>query len=70
MSLCASDVLYTIEKISTKVITLLQASPQSEVCTQSYRPPKLQESQFWEFRDFHLGVPGQNDILVLAHGHA
>ncbi len=29
-------------------------------------PPKLQESQFWEFRDSNLGVLGQNDIWVLA----
>ncbi len=35
-------------------------------CTQSYGPPKLRESQFWEFWDFHLGVPGQNDIWVLV----
>jgi hypothetical protein len=33
---------------------------------QSYAPPKLQESQFWEFRDCHLGVPGHNAIWVLT----
>jgi hypothetical protein len=26
----------------------------------------LQESQFWEFRDFHLGVPKQNVIWMRA----
>jgi hypothetical protein len=36
--------------------------PQSEVRTQSYGLPKLQEFQFREFRDFNLGVLGQNDI--------
>jgi hypothetical protein len=29
-------------------------------------PPKSQESQFWEFRDSHLGIPEQNDIWVLV----
>jgi len=28
-------------------------------------PPKLQESQLWEFRDSHLGVPRKNDIWVM-----
>ncbi len=41
-------------------------SPHSEVCTQSYGPPKSRKSQFRAFRDSHLGVPGQNDIWVLA----
>ncbi len=33
---------------------------------QSYGPPKLRESQLWEFWDSHLGVSGQNDIWVLV----
>jgi hypothetical protein len=37
-----------------------------DVFTQSYGPPKLWQSQLWEFRDSHLGVPGQNDIWVLV----
>jgi hypothetical protein len=36
------------------------------VYTQSYGPPKLQESQFWKFQDFHLGFSGQNVIWVLV----
>jgi len=28
--------------------------------------PKLKESQLWEFRDSHLGVPGQNAIWMWA----
>ncbi len=36
------------------------------MCTQSYGPPKSQEYQFWEFRDYHLGVSKQNEICVLA----
>jgi hypothetical protein len=34
--------------------------------TQNYGPPKLQESQLWEFRDSHLEILGQNDIWVLV----
>jgi len=33
---------------------------------QNYGPPKLQESQLWEFWGSHLGVSGQNDIWVLV----
>jgi hypothetical protein len=69
-SLRASGVPHIDEKLLTKATTFLETSPQLEVCTQSYGPPKSRESQFWEFRDFHLGVhlgiPEQNDIWVLA----
>ncbi len=58
ISLLSSGMPYTVGKISTRATTLLQISPQSEVCTQNYDPPKLQESQFRNF----LGVPGQNGI--------
>ncbi len=34
----------------------------SKVCTQSYGTSKLWESQPWQFRDSHLGVPGQKAI--------
>jgi hypothetical protein len=53
-------------KILTRVTTLLDTSPQLEVFTQSYGPPKSWESQFREFRDSNLGVPRQNDIWMLA----
>jgi hypothetical protein len=33
---------------------------------QSYGTPKSWESQFWEFQDSHLGVPGQNAIWMWA----
>jgi hypothetical protein len=66
ISLRAGDVPHTIEKLLTRNITLLQASPQSEVFTQNYGPPKLWESQFWEFQDSQMKVPGQNVIWVLA----
>ncbi len=42
------------------------ASFQLEVCIQSYMPPKSGESQFWEFRNSHLGVLGQNAIWMLV----
>jgi hypothetical protein len=59
-------VQHTIEKLSTRVITLFQTSFQSKVYTQSYGGLKLQKSQLWEFRDSHFGVLGQNAIWVLV----
>jgi len=41
-------------------------SSQLEVCMQSYGPPKSWESQLWEFRDSHLGIPKQHDMWVLV----
>jgi hypothetical protein len=41
-------------------------SPQLEVFTQSYEPPKSQKSKFREFQDFNLEVLRQNDIWVLG----
>ncbi len=60
------QVACAIGKLLTKAKTLLETSFQLEVCTQSYGPPKLWESQLWEFRDSHLGILGQNDIWVLV----
>ncbi len=57
---------HTIGNISTTATTLIKTSSQSKVCRQSYGPPKLQESQLWEFQDSHLGDPGQNAIWVLV----
>jgi hypothetical protein len=39
---------HTIEKLLMRATTFLETSFQSEVCTQSYRAPKLRESQLWE----------------------
>jgi hypothetical protein len=66
ISYFAGGVRCTIEKLSTKAITLLHTSFQLKVCTQSYGLSKLRKSQFWEFRDSHLGILGQNDIRVLV----
>jgi len=62
----AGDVRHTTEKLSTRAKTLLYTSSQLKVCTRSYGPPKLQESQLWQFRDSHLGIPKQNAIWMWA----
>ncbi len=61
----ADGVPHTIKKLLTMAIIFFQTSLQSKVCTQSYWPPKLWESQFWEFWDSHLGVswPGTEYII-------
>jgi hypothetical protein len=46
--------------------TFLLTSSRLEDCKRNHGVPKLQESQFREFRDSNLGVIGQNDIWVLA----
>jgi hypothetical protein len=51
-------------KLLTRATTLLQTASQSEVCTRSYAPPKLRESQLWEFRDSHLEVSRQKAIWM------
>jgi hypothetical protein len=48
--------LHTVGKLSMRATTLLQTSPQSEVCAQSYGLAKSRESQFWE----NLGLPSGN----------
>jgi hypothetical protein len=48
---------HIFENVLTRATTLLYTSPQSEVFTQNYWPPKQEESQFWGFRDFQLGSP-------------
>jgi hypothetical protein len=43
-------------------------SLQLKVCTPIYAPPKLWESQLWEFWDSHLGVSGQKVIWMWPPG--
>jgi hypothetical protein len=57
------DVRYIVGKISTRATTLFQTAPRSEVCSQSYGVPKLQESWLARFRDSHSGVPGEKNHL-------
>jgi hypothetical protein len=49
-------------KLSVRVTTLLQNSPQLEVCIRNYGLLKWQESQFQEFQNQQLGSPKKNDI--------
>jgi len=63
ISLCAGGMPHIVGKISMKATIFLLTSPQLEVYTQNYAPPKLGEYQFREFRDSNLK---QNDIWVLA----
>jgi hypothetical protein len=53
--LCVGGVPQIIIKLLTRATTLLWTSPQSKVCTKSYGPLKLQESQFGEFWESQLG---------------
>jgi hypothetical protein len=64
ISLRAGGVRHTIEKLFTRATTLLQTASQSKVCTRSYAPSKLRETQVWDFRDSHLGVPWQKTIWM------
>jgi len=61
--LAADNVPHTVEKLSTRAITLLHIALQPEVYSQSYGDPKLRESQLAEFRDSHAGVPGEKNHL-------
>jgi len=43
-SLHVGDVSYIVEKLLIMATTFIHTSPQLEVCTQSYGPPKSRES--------------------------
>ncbi len=66
ISLRVGGMPHILGNILMMATIFLHISFQLEVCTQSYGPLKLWKSQLWEFRDSHLGVPGQNDIWVLV----
>jgi len=61
--LAADDVPNIVGKLSTRATTLLQTTLRSEVCSQSYRAPKPQESRLAGFRDSHAGVLGEKSHL-------
>jgi hypothetical protein len=44
-----------VGKLLIRATTLLSTSPQSKVCTKSYKHPKWRKSQIWEFQDSKLG---------------
>jgi hypothetical protein len=62
----AGGVWHIVEKLLTRATTLIQTLSRLEVCTRSYSPAKLQNSQPWRFQDSHLGVPGQKAIWMPA----
>jgi len=66
ISLRANGVPHIFGKILMIATSFLETSFQLKVYTQSYGPPKLLESQSWEFQDSYLGVPKQNEIWVLV----
>jgi hypothetical protein len=57
---------HIVEKILMRAIALLLTSSQLEIFRENYEPPKSQESQVWEFRDSHFGVPGRKGHLDVA----
>jgi len=61
--LATGGVPHIVGNLSTRATTLLQTALQSEVCSQSYGAPKLQESHLARFRDSHSGVPGEKSHL-------
>jgi len=61
--LAVDDVRHTIEKLSMRATTLPLTAPRSEVYSQSYGDPKLQESPLAQFQDSHAGVPGEKNHL-------
>jgi hypothetical protein len=61
--LVTGGVPHIVEKLSMRATTLLQTAPQSEVYSQSYGAPKLQESHMAGFRDSHSRVPGEKSHL-------
>ncbi len=61
--LVANNVLHTVGKVSTGATTLLQTTPRSKVCSQSYEAPKSRESRLARFRDSHSKVPGEESHL-------
>ncbi len=56
--------LHIVGNLLTGTTTLLETSPQLEVCIKSYGFPKWWEFQFWEFQDFQFGSFEKNDISV------
>jgi hypothetical protein len=48
---CRRHVTCHWKNLSTRATTLVQTSLRSEVCTRSYSPAKLRDSQPWWFRD-------------------
>ncbi len=61
--LVADNEPHIVGNLQTRATTLLQTTPRSEVCSQSYGAPKSQESPFVQFQDSHSGVPREKSHL-------
>jgi hypothetical protein len=61
--LAVDNLPHTIGKFSTRATTLLQTTPRSKICSQSYGAPKSRESLLAQFRDSHLGVLREKNHL-------
>jgi hypothetical protein len=66
ISLRIGGMPHIVGKLSTRATTLFWTSSQLKVYRESYGPPKLRESQVWEFQDSHLGVSKQNVICMMV----
>jgi hypothetical protein len=62
--LFVDNMQHIVAKLSMRATTFLHIVSRSKVCSQTYGVPKLRESQLGQFRDSHLGVPGQNHLDV------
>jgi hypothetical protein len=60
----AGRVRHTVGKLSRRATSFLQTSSQLEVRARNYEMPKSRESKLGQFRDSHLGVPGQKSIWM------
>jgi len=61
---CAGGVRNIVGKLSRRITSLLQTSPQLEVGARSYECPKSRESKPRQFWDSILGVPGKSAIRM------
>jgi hypothetical protein len=61
---CAGRLRHIVGKLSRRATSLPQTSSQSKVWARSYECPKSRESKPTQFRETHLGVPGQKAIWM------
>jgi hypothetical protein len=61
--LVVDNVPHIVGMLLMRAKTLPEITPQSEVCSQSYRAPKWRESPLAQFRNSHLGIPGEKNHL-------
>jgi hypothetical protein len=68
----AGGVEHTVGKLSTRAITSIQKSSQSEVFTRSYEPAKLQESQLSNLQESRdkkpFGCHPRGEVQSILYG--